>query len=338
MNYLFNINRQVNSGVSSQCSNGCPTDKYVSSVNLPQYKSSDVLYSIYNSYQNTFTPTYLATNIDYLTNPSNYSSSPPGPANIFIIRHGEKPTTGYPLSCNGISRACQLPGFVNSLGESGFPIFAIITCYPNMVVGSSNGSITTRPESTIMLSSFLLNIPLYMYSNSNISQPYDGQTALQIFTDPTFIGKNILVVWEHNNIQALSNQIVQCYNYLSAGNTTTDLINNSATVFSTEDTSAWWSSNTPIPPPYQYNYATIVPPLPAPPDTMPYTSYSSLLPYWNYNCYDLVYHFLQNNTNLTFNVLSENINTCFQNCNLLIGLLQYNESPSYSNEDNCETP
>jgi len=320
-----------------KCYNGCPT-KY----NIPfNYKNNKLMYSIYQKYQNTFTPKYLLKNISELTNPANYTAYPPGPSNIFMIRHGEKtsnnttvnpPETYYTINCNGIDRACKLTDYINYLGKSGFPIFAIITCLPNMNINVNNGDLSMRPESTIMLTSFLLNIPMYIYQNSNCSQPYIGTTAINIFTDPTFIGKNILIVWEHTNMQALLNQIIGCYTYLSNGGTnlTNDILINT----STEE---WWKINTPIPINNQYN-TTNPPPSDYP---IPYYSpinYSYLLPYWNTNCFDLVYQLTQSSKKLSFKVYRQPINTCYKNCNLKIGMLQYNNCPHYTDETNCVPP
>jgi hypothetical protein len=176
-----------------------------------------------------------------------------------------------------------LPDFINQLADNGTPIFAIITCQPNMNSIINNNDNSMRPETTIMLSSFLLNIPLYIYLNSNISQPYDGETAFQLFTNPIFRGKNILIVWEHRNIQSLLNQIIQCNQYISSGNTIEDLIINKKEVFESQDTLNWWSHNTPISPENQYSSSLI------PKYNIPYISYSKLLPYWNTNNFNHVY-------------------------------------------------
>ena len=275
----------------------------------------------------------------YLTNPDNFSEMPPGPSNIFIIRHGEKNKNHsskneyyYTLNCNGIERSCKLPDFINDLGKSGTPIFAIITCQPSMNSSTDDDKNSMRPESTAMLSSFLLNIPMYIYSGANVSQPYTGVTPLQLFTNPMFQGKNVLIVWEHKNIQALTNQIVQCYNYLAAGNSVDDLTTNSENVFSIQDTSNWWINNTPIPPSDQYISSDI------PSYPMPYTSYSQLLPYWNKDDYDKVYKFSQTSGDLTLILFRENITTHYQNCQLSIGMLQYEGQSHYSHEGDCVPP
>lgn len=314
----------------------CPINKYNNFSNPSNPQTNDLLYSIYNSYQNTSTPKYLSNNLMYLTNPLNYINVLPGPSNIFIIRHGEKNSNNeseneyyYTLNCNGIERACKLPDFVNQLADTGTPIFAIITCQPNMNSNTNNNDNSMRPETTIMLSSFLLNIPLYIYSDSNISQPYNGETAYQLFTNPIFRGKNVLIVWEHKNIQSLTNQIIQCYEYLSSGNTIEDLIQNKNQVFKNQNTFNWWSVNTPIPPENQYMSSSI------PQYQLPYISYAKLLPYWNTNNFNYVYKLTQSKGDLIFNIFTQDITTRYKNCELIIGLLQYEGESNYPNEINC---
>jgi hypothetical protein len=48
-----------------------------------------------------------------------------------------------------------------------------------------------------------------------VSQPYDATTATTLFTNTIFQGKNILILWEHTNIQSLTNQLVQCNEYIN---------------------------------------------------------------------------------------------------------------------------
>jgi len=328
------------SQVQSTCSNNCPINKYVSNGSS-NISPSDLLYSLYNLYQNTFTPKYLTTNMMDLTTPSNYDDNPPGPSNIFLIRHAEKTSNDsannnyyYNINCNGISRSCQLPTFINKLGEDGYPIFAIITCLPNMNTETDDNDNSMRPEQTACLSSFLLNIPLFMYSGSNISQPYNGITALEIFTNPIFIGKNIIIIWEHKNIQALSNQLVQSFNYLK-DHTTTELKQNSDSVFETQSTDDWWINNMPT---GTLKYTSEN----SPPQSMPYTEYSSNLIYWNTHTFNLGMHFSQTSSKvsneLSMEIFNENINTCYQNCELIIGLLQYDGCPDYGGESDCTVP
>jgi hypothetical protein len=297
--------------------------------------SSKQIINLYNSYQSTFTPKYLSTNMNSLLSVNNLQV---GPSNVFIIRHAEKnhnePSQKkyyYNINDDGINRASQLPDYINKLGEKGYPIYSIITCLPI----DDSGHIAMRPQSTIMLSSFLLNIPLFMIGRYDVSQSYNYEMVLELFTNPIFTGKNILIVWEHVNTQALTNQIVQCSNYLSQ-HSVTDLLNNKSAVFesSTED---WWRNNTPISnfSQHEYNNTNNTPPL----SNIPYLNYSKYLPYWNTNNFDSVYHFSRNNDILKFVIENENIFTGYKNCELIIGYLQCQTLwYGYLGESYCEPP
>jgi len=343
----MNINQQP----QPKCKNGCPINKFPT-ISTSAYSNSDILYSLYQAYQKTFTPNYISNNLLQLTNPANYSNLPLGPSNIFIIRHCEKNSNNYDtptnqniyytINCNGIYRSTELPNFINNLGSNGYPITAIVTCNPSMDYSEVNGDISMRPQSTISISSWLLNIPIYVFSYSNVSQPYDATTAINLFTNPIFQGKNILIVFEHFNIQALTNQIVQCYNYFQQGGTVENLNNSTLYNISTE---SWWTQNTPVSSEYQYSgfqYPQDIPTYP-----IPYQSYSQYLPYWNSNTFDKVYWLSQTNipNNLSFTIFYQNIYTCFQNCHLLIGLIQYELCSAdkklkntYSNDKTCLPP
>jgi len=41
---------------------------------------------------------------------------------------------------------------------------------------------------------------------------------------------------------------------------------------------------------------------------------------------------------LSMEIFNENINTCYQNCELIIGLLQYDGCPDYDGESDCTVP
>lgn len=349
--FLFNFK---SNSQSTECNGNCPLNKFPNAP-VTNYTNSDLLYSLYLSYQNSFTPNYIQNNFLYLTNPDNFSNLPPGPANIFVIRHGEDnkdstpPTnqnTYYTINCNGIKRSVDLPTFINNLGLNGFPISAIVTSNPNMTYQTNNqnsiSSMSIRPQQTIELSSWLLNIPLFIFSQQNVSQPYDATTAINIFTNSYLKGKNIIVVFEHDNIQSLINQFAQCYLFFKSGGLENDL--NNTTLFNVS-TQSWWELNSPIKPEYQYpglQYNQSPPLYP-----IPYINYSNLLPYWNTNNFDMVYWFSQNEFEFKFKkIFFQNINTCFINCKLIIGLLQYSAlgisvpggDNAYSNDTDCLPP
>jgi hypothetical protein len=294
------------------CVNGCPVP-------------NNNLYSAYQIYQKTFTPQYLLVNppLEYI------NSCGLGPANIFIKRHNEK-TKGdeeWFLNCNGIYRAIETIDYINKLGQSGFPISAIVTPNPSTAYVSSDSSI--RPQQSASLASFMLNIPTFIYGNSNVSQPFDTSIIIEIFKNPVFNGKNIFIFWEHKNIQALCDQIVRAYLYLNLSLPISEMNNQKLLNI---NTSQWWIKNSPIPPSSRY-ISTEIPTFP-----IPYYDYSLLLPYYNTNNFDTVYQFTLANNDLTLNITSQNISTCNDNCNLVIGYLQYDGLSSYKDESKCVPP
>jgi hypothetical protein len=119
-----------------------------------------------------------------------------GPSNIFIIRHGEKIKSKNALDCNGILRSTYIPMLVSQINDKGFGIHSIITAYDYA---------SMHQEQTICLTSWLLNIPLYMYGEQSQSE-----IAVQnIFTNPFFNGRTILICWEHTCIQDLVKNIIK---------------------------------------------------------------------------------------------------------------------------------
>jgi hypothetical protein len=343
-----------------KCNAGCPVNKFPDGIvaglakhNLVSNSSSltddDVMYSMYAKYDKTFTPTYIQNNLLQLTNPDNYTHLPMGPSNIFIIRHGEKmldnyadPTnqdTYYNLDCNGVHRSIELPNFINKLGVDGYPITTIVLTNARMDINIS-GNASIHAQQTMHFSAWALSIPVLVFGYANCSQPYDATTAINIFTNASIRGKNIIVAFQHANIQSLTNQLVQCYNYFKQGGTVKNLNNSTLHNVSTEE---WWKHNTPVEPKHQYSGYKH--PMQKPSYPIPHEKYSKYLPYWNANTYDRVYWLSQTNRpdDLTFKLLSQNINTCQNNeCNLLIGLIQWqynlNKNNVYENDPKCLPP
>ena len=311
---------------------------------------------MYTKYDKTFTPTYYQNNLLQLTNPDNYTHLPMGPSNIFIIRHGEwkfeqqqqqydnyaYPTnenTFYNLDCNGIQRSIKLPTFINNLGINGYPITHIVTTNNHMDIDMP-GNIAMRSQQTVFFTAWALSIPILIFGYSNCSQPYDATTAINLFTNATLRGKNILLSFEHTDIQTLTNQLVQCYIYFKQGGTVENLNNSTLYNVSTEE---WWKHNTPVEPKNQYSGLKY--PQQKPTYPIPHEKYSKYLPYWNELTYDRVFWLSQTNrpNNLTLKLISQNINTCKNNeCNLLIGLIQWhyqlNQNNEYENDQKCLPP
>ena len=346
------------------CSAGCPVNKFPDGIipglaksNLVSNSSSsttdatddDILYSMYAKYEKTFTPPYIQNNLLQLTNPNNYTHLPMGPSNIFIIRHAEQvfnnyahPTnqnTFYSLDCNGIQRSIELPTFINNLGMNGYPITTIILTNTHMDINTT-GNASIHAQQTMHFSAWALNIPVLVFGYANCSQPYDATTVINVFTNSSIRGKNIVIATQHSNIQAFANQLVQCYIYFKQGGTVENLNNSTLYNVSTEE---WWKHNTPVDPRHQYS--GLKSPMDKPIYPIPYEKYSKYLPYWNAMTYDRVCWFSQTNhpNNLTLKLFSQNINTCTTNeCDLLIGLLQWqyhlNQNNTYENDPKCLPP
>jgi hypothetical protein len=133
--------------------------------------------------------------IAHNTQTGNFLFKTKGPANIFIIRHGEKIKSKNALDCNGILRSTYIPDLITHINKNGFGIHSIITAYDYR---------SMHQEQTISISSWLMDIPVYMYGQAS-----DPDKAINtVFTEPFFSGKTVLFCWEHQCIQGLVNSII----------------------------------------------------------------------------------------------------------------------------------
>ena len=424
-NYLFNIIQQTQcpptnsfssscdycSNTINTCTNGYPTAKYPVTTDDKGIgtSSTELLYSIYNSYQQTALPqflqhvgtgttyTYPYCNPTSTTNPPNYinptAAGMIGPKNIFIIRHGEKNTTTssntnpyYYINANGIYRACNLVNYINNLCENGYPITSIITANPSPVT-TQNPSM--RTEQTVSFASTMLNIPMYIFNGAcdptgNTAQtifcandseflpppvtdssgkfyiPTPGYTSSSLFNcsyNP-FNGQNILIVWEHTNIQQLYLNIATAafnkdrinklpyttdnnsvynsiFDMLTTYNTTYQLSNgnykyNAKNYSCSKITGKYQYSAPPMDPTYYFaNQSGIITNNKNESDLI-----FEISPYWGDYCFDLQINFLSDSTNnLNFSICQQPINTCFANCNTLINMYQVSSpggNPGYT--------
>ena len=128
------------------------------------------------------------------TESGNFFYKTKGPANIFIIRHGEKIKSKHALDCNGILRSTYIPQLISDINKMGYGIHAIVTAY------NYN---SMHQEQTVSLSSWILNIPSYMYG----LQTETDLAVNTVFTNPFFSGKTVLFCWEHTCLQDLIKNI-----------------------------------------------------------------------------------------------------------------------------------
>ena len=124
------------------------------------------------------------------TNKSNFIFPEKGPSNIFIIRHGEKIKGKVALDSNGILRSTYIPTLIDDLNKKGYGFHNIIT---------ANDYNSMHQEQTVLLTSWLYSIPLFIYGDYNDPEI----TVKTLFKNKYFHGKTILICWEHNCIQTL---------------------------------------------------------------------------------------------------------------------------------------
>lgn len=116
-----------------------------------------------------------------------------GPLNVFIMRHADRQKNQVSLDCNGIYKSTFIPDMIDKLNSMDYNIDYIITANPNITDGSMH------IEQTVLLTSWLLNIPLFIFGSS---KEYEN-TIQQIYSNKIFNGKNILICWQHTCIQGL---------------------------------------------------------------------------------------------------------------------------------------
>lgn len=117
------------------------------------------------------------------------------PAEVIMIRHGEKPASGNELNDQGWQRAYALAGFFTTNPE--VLTFGTPAAIYAMAQKGATGSI--RPIQTVSPLAQKLGLP--------IQHPYlRGQTdqlAQEILSDSAYDGKMVLICWEHNAIPSM---------------------------------------------------------------------------------------------------------------------------------------
>jgi hypothetical protein len=93
-------------------------------------------------------------------------------------------------------RSTYIPDLIDDLNNKGYGINAIITM---------TSYVSMHVQQTIMLTSWLLNIPIFIYG-----EQYDQKITIEnVFENHYFSGKNVLICWEHTCIQELIQQIIK---------------------------------------------------------------------------------------------------------------------------------
>jgi hypothetical protein len=133
------------------------------------------------------------------------------PAQVIIIRHGEKNTITKELTGAGIERAEALssyltisnsgPGFVGSAGLTNVTLFDFglpFALYASRPVEESD-DFTVRCIQTLVPTALKLNLPIH----SPFGPGQEQQLVQSIFSNRHYDGKNIVICWHHTFIAAL---------------------------------------------------------------------------------------------------------------------------------------
>lgn len=126
------------------------------------------------------------------------------PAQVIIIRHGEKPENGNQLDARGVARANALPGFFqnNPIADAYGPPVAIFAMQPknaNQADGSDEiGSL--RAIETVT--------PLARRLGEQVFDPYmkdEFPSLVQtVMAAPQFTGRTVVICWEHTVIPQMA--------------------------------------------------------------------------------------------------------------------------------------
>jgi hypothetical protein len=140
------------------------------------------------------------------------------PAQVIIIRHGEKNTVTGELTGAGIERVEALssyltesnsgPGFVGSAGLTNVVLFDFglpFALYASRPVHASD-DFTVRCIQTLVPTALRLNLPIH----SPYGPGQEQQLAQSILNEPLYDGKNIVICWHHTFIAKL----IQAFGYL----------------------------------------------------------------------------------------------------------------------------
>ena len=161
-------------------------------------KDINTISSIYNTNTNKNAHSLI------MNNYFNYSDFNNVPFKINIIRNAYKKHHQYTIDPSGMKESLELVNFINNNC-----ITSAVSCNPNMAYSKDK---SMRPQNTISFASWFLNLPVFYFSSSDLSN--DGlqamgpsETVEHIFENKlkyyNFANQNLLIVWEHHNIQLL---------------------------------------------------------------------------------------------------------------------------------------
>jgi hypothetical protein len=117
------------------------------------------------------------------------------PAQILLIRHGEKPDIGSELSQQGWQRAKALP---NMFERSEFLKFGLPVAFYAMSPQKKNGSV--RAIQTLSFAAEKLKLPI----NKNFTRDEVSSLVRDIQENPHYNGKMVVICWEHKVLEDIA--------------------------------------------------------------------------------------------------------------------------------------
>jgi broad specificity phosphatase PhoE len=117
------------------------------------------------------------------------------PAHILIIRHAEKPSDGAGLSPEGKDRAAALPKLFMKSDTRPNPYPT-----PDFIIAAKNSDESRRPVDTVTPLADKLGLTV----QADIKDGHFEKLVKELFTDPKYAGKTVLICWHHGTMPDLA--------------------------------------------------------------------------------------------------------------------------------------
>ena len=123
------------------------------------------------------------------------------PAHVLIIRHAEKPPDDAPspdLSAEGMARAEALPKLFKKTDGRPAPFPS-----PDFLFAAKDSGDSSRPGETIAPLAKALGLTV----NSDFTKKDGAELAHELFRNPKYAGKTVLICWRHGKMPKLAGQL-----------------------------------------------------------------------------------------------------------------------------------
>jgi hypothetical protein len=171
--FIKNLYSSLNKSEWTYSSSGIPllhADKpHCNADGCPTTTKDNAVHELYSSYHDD--------RVENVVKKKNVGASAVGPANLFILRHAERIKVNVGLDCNGIYRSTFIIDLIKKFNKMGYGIDYIVTANPDINTGSMH------IEQTVMMASWLFNIPMYIFgsdreSNLAVTQIYNNKILI----------------------------------------------------------------------------------------------------------------------------------------------------------------